>query len=361
MNTDRHLWPDVSEHADADSIHVTKDGGIGINVGGHVIVMPLRMWFSAALACQTHDVADEIDRLRSLQAVPEDMLVAAYRRGCEWCIENGVINKDDPTFEYVAKAGRDYADKALSASPAPPVASGWQCSECGCRSYAIVDERQPNGVFAPGHDKRCVECKLVHPAPPGAAAPQTQHSAEQVCHDEQLSVWAEELLCELECWIAAPETCDDGVQCAQAVKAEIKRIVTTAFELAAPQTTVSSGEPPTGAIENGRVLLQRVVAHYDFECEAGKLVNCWEFDEAVRCFEAMAEWISSRDALTSTSSAERDQIHFLQAVIRNALQWHEDHRGELQQVGPGTIPQWVTDGWAVFAALRSLKAGGGNG
>jgi hypothetical protein len=43
MNTDRHLWPDTSPvDAPEESIHVTQGGGIGINVGGHVIVKPLR-------------------------------------------------------------------------------------------------------------------------------------------------------------------------------------------------------------------------------------------------------------------------------------------------------------------------------
>jgi hypothetical protein len=44
QNTDRHLWPDVSDYAYADSIHVTKDGAIGIQCGGLVIVKPLREW-----------------------------------------------------------------------------------------------------------------------------------------------------------------------------------------------------------------------------------------------------------------------------------------------------------------------------
>lgn len=48
-NTDRHLWPQVSNPGDPyESIHVTKDGAIGINVGGNVIVMPLRAWHAAA-------------------------------------------------------------------------------------------------------------------------------------------------------------------------------------------------------------------------------------------------------------------------------------------------------------------------
>jgi len=43
-NTDRELWRERDGDFYADSIHVTQSGGIGINCGGHVIVMPLREW-----------------------------------------------------------------------------------------------------------------------------------------------------------------------------------------------------------------------------------------------------------------------------------------------------------------------------
>jgi hypothetical protein len=38
----------------------------------------------------------------------EAEIVAAYKRGFEWCVENG------PDREYLNKAARDYADKAMS-------------------------------------------------------------------------------------------------------------------------------------------------------------------------------------------------------------------------------------------------------
>lgn len=50
-------------------------------------------------------------------------------------------------------------------------------------------------------------------------------------------------------------------------------------------------EIPFGAIENGRVFLQRLADHYDFTCEAGPLASCIEYHEAVRCFEFIAQWI----------------------------------------------------------------------
>jgi len=51
-------------------------------------------------------------------------------------------------------------------------------------------------------------------------------------------------------------------------------------------------DPPLGAIENGREVLRRLVDHYDFQCDAGPLVRCMEFDELRQCFEAMAVYIT---------------------------------------------------------------------
>lgn len=67
-NTDRHLWPMTSDREDADSIHVTADGGIGINVGGHVIVMTLRKWFCAALACNQDSIPSTFEELTALRS-----------------------------------------------------------------------------------------------------------------------------------------------------------------------------------------------------------------------------------------------------------------------------------------------------
>lgn len=58
-------------------------------------------------------------------------------------------------------------------------------------------------------------------------------------------------------------------------------------------------EAPLGAILNGREFLRRLADHYAFECEGGTLANCYEYAEAVRCFEHMAEWISSHQAVSA--------------------------------------------------------------
>jgi hypothetical protein len=55
-NTDRELWREPDEGygmgAHMPSIHVTAEGGIGINVGGMVHVKTLRQWHALAVAAE---------------------------------------------------------------------------------------------------------------------------------------------------------------------------------------------------------------------------------------------------------------------------------------------------------------------
>lgn len=44
QNTDREIWRERPGDYYADSIHVTETGGIGLNVGGWVMVLPIRTW-----------------------------------------------------------------------------------------------------------------------------------------------------------------------------------------------------------------------------------------------------------------------------------------------------------------------------
>lgn len=53
LNTDRELWRESDSYY-APSIHVTDGGGIGINVGGHVIVMTVRAWHQLGVAYLEH-------------------------------------------------------------------------------------------------------------------------------------------------------------------------------------------------------------------------------------------------------------------------------------------------------------------
>ena len=47
-NTDKEIWRKKPGDYYAPSIHVTEGGGIGMNVGGHVIVAPIERWHDAA-------------------------------------------------------------------------------------------------------------------------------------------------------------------------------------------------------------------------------------------------------------------------------------------------------------------------
>ncbi len=43
-NTDVEIWREVKGDHYSDSIHITRENGIGINVGGHVIVKTAVEW-----------------------------------------------------------------------------------------------------------------------------------------------------------------------------------------------------------------------------------------------------------------------------------------------------------------------------
>ncbi len=62
---------------------------------------------------------------------------------------------------------------------------------------------------------------LTHPA----------KAAENVCHDEQLRIWAEEIvgMLSVEGWLRDDLSYDDGLEMQHAVQREIKNIVTLAF------------------------------------------------------------------------------------------------------------------------------------
>lgn len=54
-NTDREIWREREGDFYAPSIFVTRGGGIGINVGGMVIVKPLREWHRLAASSHKRD------------------------------------------------------------------------------------------------------------------------------------------------------------------------------------------------------------------------------------------------------------------------------------------------------------------
>lgn len=77
-NTDVELWREPGASPGMDyyqpSIHVTKDNGIGIDVGGNVIVMPLRDWHKLAKEATQPSEADEVQAKASLPSklAPKD-------------------------------------------------------------------------------------------------------------------------------------------------------------------------------------------------------------------------------------------------------------------------------------------------
>lgn len=55
----------------------------------------------------------------------------------------------------------------------------WRCDECGCHSYAVVEERKAGGIFGPSATKRCVNCKKAF-APPVASPEAEGNAARQI-------------------------------------------------------------------------------------------------------------------------------------------------------------------------------------
>lgn len=89
---------------------------------------------------------------------------------------------------------------------------------------------------------------------------------------------------------------------------------------------VKVGDAPLGAIENGRVFLQRLSDHYDFNCEAGSLVNCSDYQEAVRCFEFIAQWISGLSTLAPSPRAQA--LEEIRAIAeKQKAYWFEKQKG----------------------------------
>lgn len=64
VNTDKEIWREVSDDYYSSSIHVTKSGDIGIDVGGYVIVAPVESWHEAGKKIFTLD-----SRLRSWREI----------------------------------------------------------------------------------------------------------------------------------------------------------------------------------------------------------------------------------------------------------------------------------------------------
>lgn len=108
-NTDSELWRESFGDFYANSVHVTKTGSIGINVGGIVIVMPLEKWHAAALATL------------SVQPVPNGSV--AWPGWAEDAAETYAYLYQNDTRQNirvdVLNAFRAGIKRALSAAPSP--------------------------------------------------------------------------------------------------------------------------------------------------------------------------------------------------------------------------------------------------
>jgi hypothetical protein len=82
VNTDRELWRE-SDDWHANSIHVTEQGSIGIDVGGSVYVRPLKEWHKAVKDFDT--LKAELTTVKQLHAdaleLVKDEHEHGYRRG----------------------------------------------------------------------------------------------------------------------------------------------------------------------------------------------------------------------------------------------------------------------------------------
>lgn len=64
-NTAREIWREREGDYYADSIFVTRDGGIGLNCGGYCVVRPIREWFRlSTLAANPVFIMDEHGHVR---------------------------------------------------------------------------------------------------------------------------------------------------------------------------------------------------------------------------------------------------------------------------------------------------------
>lgn len=103
VNTDREIWREREGDYYADSIHVTEQGGIGINCGGHVIVKPVREWHRLASALPTHpqDSGKHNELVERLEASADNMWLQGHH---EWATlireaASALARHDGATYE----------------------------------------------------------------------------------------------------------------------------------------------------------------------------------------------------------------------------------------------------------------------
>ena len=73
VNTDRETWREKPGDYYSNSIHVTINGDIGINVGGYVLVAPIREWHKAGVkAFAVKPPQERQDWWKGIKAIVKD-------------------------------------------------------------------------------------------------------------------------------------------------------------------------------------------------------------------------------------------------------------------------------------------------
>ena len=98
-NTDREIWRKVPGDYYSSSIHVTKDDGIGINVGGLVFVRPVVEWHGmvATIAADRKRIEEEDENHKKLILL-----------SCE------MVKANDVYLKQTVEMGKTIADQAAT-------------------------------------------------------------------------------------------------------------------------------------------------------------------------------------------------------------------------------------------------------
>jgi hypothetical protein len=166
QNTDHELWRESDDRSQCTpSIHVTQDGGIGINVGGTVKVRTLREWHAAMNPDQSIRIAELEAELASLRDDPEfdatDAAHPAWWRGHEhttavFCqLVNEILDRK-PDGGGIASQPWEATRKRLHELVAQLAALDEKIAELAgaCRAaHGLLDEHLA-GMIRLGHQKR---------------------------------------------------------------------------------------------------------------------------------------------------------------------------------------------------------------
>ena len=128
---------------------------------------------------QTKSLIEALEKIASFQRARPSGAPGSYQRGYDGGFNNAGLFAAEiarSALSAISK-GRGEEDAAsctesggsprqgAAKSDGPARAGQWRCGQCGCATYARVDEQQADGTFAPGPKVRCVECKAVTDLP----------------------------------------------------------------------------------------------------------------------------------------------------------------------------------------------------